>query len=114
MATFFCCWGLYSLIQSNSEKNFGPKEYTPNKKFYIQKTTIWSYRNFFPVLPGNGSDNSVGYIKLYYHDGTFIDEFFYDAIRFEGPRIYDDSIYLLGGYDLSWELIDIEKKLKKK
>ena len=104
---------LYLLIQLISERPYGKRIYTPNQKFYVEKSTIFSYRGFIPTMPGSGSDFIVGYLKLYYHDGTLIDKYFQDDIGMTEPKIHNDSIYLLGEHDLNWNLVEIESKLQK-
>lgn len=102
---------IYLGIQKLSQKELD-RTYTPNKKFYVVCTSITTYRNFIPISPGNGSDNQVGYIYLYYKDGTLIDKYFHDFMGHTRPRIYDDSIFFIGDSDLLWDLEEIEKELK--
>lgn len=73
------------------------------KSYTVGMDSILSWRSFRVAMPGGGSDNIHGYIRLYDDQGSKLQEVFADGLKFYEPSWCDDCIVILG-LDVIWNL----------
>lgn len=73
------------------------------KSYTVGMDSILSWRSFRVAMPGGGSDNIHGYIRLYDDQGRKLQEVFADGLKFHEPSWCDDCIVILG-LDVIWNL----------
>ena len=75
---------------------FDQRIWSPNRHYYVQKYDNWKPRSCVPGLPGHGSDNLGGYIRLYDAGDRLVGERFVSFSRDVVPVWDKRSVYLLG------------------
>lgn len=97
---FSICLGIGGLLIVNnfsySEEPYQAKMWSPNREYYLQKYKTVNLIQL-PSMPGQGSDEIDGYIRIYDKTDKLIHERFYSFIRDTEPIWSGNSVVLLGG-----------------
>ena len=94
--------GLYFLWKQGTPY-FTPT-WSPNNQYYVQKYRNVTFSDFFPAMPGQGSDKANGYIRLYDKDGNMLGERFVYFFRDVEPFWVDNKVYLSGVAEMDNDL----------
>lgn len=89
--------GSFAYLQWKKGTPYGSPDLSPNRRYYSQKYRTISLNSFFPAMPGQGSDNDEGYIRIYAADGTLIGERFIAFFRDVKTIWAGDKVYFTGG-----------------
>lgn len=75
---------------------YGPPEYSPNRRYYVQKYHNVSLSSLVPAMPGGGSDAFDGYVRCYDRDGQLLHERFQTYLNGVDVQWAGDKVYLGG------------------
>jgi hypothetical protein len=70
--------------------------WSPNGQYYVQKYSNITFSRFVSTMPGQGSDATDGYIRLYDKNGKLIHQRFAYFIRDVKPIWAGNKVYLMG------------------
>lgn len=95
--------GGYKIWYSGSA--YGGREYDESGQYYFQRYATIGPSAFRISMPGGGSDNIDGFVRLYDSKGNLMNEYFTVFLLGIQPTWLDDSFWLMGTSDeINWPL----------
>ena len=93
------CAGMILFIVWKRGAPYQTPDWSPNREYYVQKYHNLTLSSFTPAMPGNGSDNIDGYIRIFDKNGNCLYEKFYTYLVGKEVRWYKNQVYVMGSDD---------------
>lgn len=91
----FCCLlfcaGAASYFVLKRGTSYSSPFWSPNGQYYIQRYQVLTISGFTPSMPGSGSDNIEGYVRLFDKNGNCLEEIFISYLAREMHIVWDEN-----------------------
>lgn len=99
LSVFLICAGTILFYLWKRGTPYQTPFYSPNGQYYAQKYHNITLSSFAPAMPGNGSDNIDGYIRIYDKDGNLLYEKFYTYLVGHEVHWHRNTVFVMGSAD---------------
>ena len=106
VALLACSLGFLALFMRWKQGTpWGEREWSPDRRFYVQRYANGSVSSYLPRPPGDGPLHD-GYVRLFTREGRLLREAYYRDNRYVLPAWSGDTLWLEtgSGTDGPWPL----------